>query len=164
MANSSVGLTFWDDGSAFACVAAVLLEGVEANGQHRLRLTVPPNLPRFETRTSFRVPILVGVGLVVRWTGGGTTQAVAVLDLGCGGARIELPVDHAAPPVGKTGRVRLSFQALVVDVEGEVRGLEGNHARLMFPESWRGPTFAPPGDLCRLVDEVERVWIKKRSA
>lgn len=149
-----VVFSFWHQGAAFAVTTIVV--GEERAGETwRVALHSPDNLPRFECRTAFRVPV-VDLSVAFRWGAHSTTAHLP--DISYGGCCVELPTGSAPPPVGTSIAVELD-PATALTMRGSVRSISAPRVRIFFDDCRQGSALVPPAGLVRFVDDLQRAWI-----
>lgn len=149
-----VVFSFWHQGAAFAVTTIVVGEEREED-LWRVALHSPDNLPRFECRTAFRVPV-VDVSVAFRW-GAHSTKA-HLHDISYGGCCVELPTGSALPPVGTPIAVEFD-PGTALTMRGSVRSISARRVRIFFDGCRQGSALVPPVELVRFVDDLQRAWI-----
>lgn len=150
----AVVFSFWYEGAAYA-VTTIVVGEERTDLAWRVALQSPKDLPRFECRSAFRVPVL-SHPIALKW---GTFRVNGHLtDISYGGCCLSLPGGLEPPTVGAQVTVELDARAGLM-IRGSVRGGEGPNLRIIFEDSRQGAQLLPPEALVRFVDELQRAWI-----
>lgn len=150
----AVVFSFWNEGAAYA-VTTIVVGEERTEAAWRVALQSPKELPRFECRSAFRVPVL-SHPIVLKW---GTLRVNGHLtDISYGGCCLSLPPGIEPPPVGMQVAVDLEARAGLM-ISGSVRGAESRKLRIIFEDTRQGSQILPPEALVRFVDGLQRAWI-----
>jgi hypothetical protein len=129
-----------------------------------LILELPSQLLTTESRTVFRVPVLVEHGLEVEVKAeDGRTWSVTGLDVSAGGMLIEFPSSSDPDfPVGTRIGIELRLEDKTASATGIVRHHHGSRYGLLFAESLQKGELIPEQQLRSLLTTLETRWLQNR--
>ena len=131
-----------------------------------LVLQLPTQISVAEGRVAYRVPITMDTGLKVRVkTQDAVVRDVEAIDISLAGMLIAVAkTKSSAIAIGAELDVELRLDDEIVRVSGIVRRQAGaNQYGIFFPDCVVKGELRPPDDLLRMVNVLERTWLRNRD-
>ena len=118
----------------------------------------------FSRRTAFRVPVWDSSGLSAVMREGQTESPVTPIDLSVTGMLARLPAEaNIDASLDDHVEVTLDFEGQKSTYRAVVRRRDENTCGLLFPETIKDGELDPPDNLLRVVMELQRQWLAKRT-